>query len=55
LVLSGLDLASWQKVDLATLSQVMFALLVPSDDTHFNQQSLKQTAQVGRKTAKTVS
>jgi len=31
----------------------MFALLVPSDNTHFIQQSLKQTAQVGRKTAKT--
>ena len=36
-------------------SQVMFALKVHSNRTHFNQQSLKQTAQVGQQTAKAVT
>jgi len=36
-------------------SQVMFALQVHSNRTHFNQQSLKETAQVGRKMAKAVT
>jgi len=38
-----------------TSIQVMFALKVHSGKTHFNRQSLKQTAQVGRKTAKAVA
>jgi len=43
------------RLDCRTPSQVMFALQVLSSKTHFNRQSLKQTAQVWRKTAKAVA